>query len=328
MTIAVVEDDANMRLLLQRYLEAAGHRQIKQFSRAEDFLEFSDNTEDELSIVLMDIHLPGIDGVEAVRKYKKFAPDTVSLLAITGEDDPETMERAFEAGCMDYIRKPITKMELLARVESALRISNFLKDLEIKNQRLENYQKKLKEQNRRLKELSYEDSLTGLANKRKFNSFLKREWKRMQRNKLPISLIFIDIDFFKKFNDHYGHEAGDAALKRVGECIKTEVKRPADLAARYGGEEFVVVLPETDLEGAATVAETIRKKTEAMKLNHAPGLKSNFVTVSAGVAARCPDSNSDSNKLVEEADAALYQAKEAGRNRVFLSGETEPFAAD
>ncbi len=169
--------------------------------------------------------------------------------------------------------------------------------------------------NQKLREIATLDSLTKLANRRMFDEYMEKEWRRMIREKAPITLILCDVDYFKRYNDTYGHPAGDRCLQAVANTIKAQVKRPGDLVARYGGEEFVVVLPLTDAKGGFHLAEVIRKGLVALKLVNAGSQISEFVTMSLGVASTIPLLDSSWGKLIKIADEALYQAKEEGRNR-------------
>jgi len=178
---------------------------------------------------------------------------------------------------------------------------------------------KLKTANEILESLSYLDALTGIANRRRFDEVLDSEWKRANRSMLPLSIILIDIDNFKAFNDHYGHKEGDVCLKEVAMSIKDTLKRPADLVARYGGEEFVVILPETNNEGAVTIAEQIRINVEQLKILHQYSVTSPYVTISLGTATIFAKDNINKYDVVELADKALYKAKKAGRNRVAIA---------
>jgi diguanylate cyclase (GGDEF)-like protein len=176
--------------------------------------------------------------------------------------------------------------------------------------------KKLKETNELLKQLSTKDGLTHVANRRSIAEYLEQEWKRSIRNSTPISLILLDIDFFKLYNDTYGHQAGNACLKMIAVSLKNTVKRSGDLVARYGGEEFVVVLPNTNMTGAASVAEDLRENTESLQIPHLNSKVSQYVTVSIGIAATIPPLDSNPFDLLNQADKALYMAKQEGRNRV------------
>jgi diguanylate cyclase (GGDEF)-like protein/PAS domain S-box-containing protein len=181
------------------------------------------------------------------------------------------------------------------------------------------YEEALERANKELEHLAAIDGLTQLLNRRVFDEALEKEWRRMKRDKKPLSLILCDIDFFKLFNDHYGHQEGDDCLKKVASCIKSCVRRPGDLSARYGGEEFGVLLPDTNAMGAIHLAEVIRETVFAMKREHAHSKVSPVVTLSLGVATVDPPSEkSSAGQLLNAADHALYASKKAGRNRVTL----------
>ncbi|MCP4690613.1 MAG: diguanylate cyclase [Desulfobacterales bacterium] len=179
-------------------------------------------------------------------------------------------------------------------------------------------EEELKRLNKKLHMLSTMDALTKLANRRRFDEYLKKEWIRLYRERKPMGLIMCDIDFFKFFNDTYGHQAGDDCLSSVARAIDLNVKRPADLACRYGGEEFTIILPDTSLQGAAHLAESIRKEVEALQVKHAGSKVNDYVTLSLGVSSMVPADRLACEVVVEDADKALYEAKERGRNQVFF----------
>ncbi len=168
--------------------------------------------------------------------------------------------------------------------------------------------------NKKLAAAANIDGLTQIANRRSFNETFEREWLRHKRNKMTLSLVLIDIDFFKKYNDYYGHSSGDDCLIKVASALQSAVKRPVDLAARYGGEEFVVLLPETPIEGAICVAERIAEAIAALRIEHHESEVFDHVTVSQGAASIDPDGELKAVRLIEMADEALYAAKERGRN--------------
>ncbi|MBC8288282.1 MAG: diguanylate cyclase [Nitrospinae bacterium] len=189
---------------------------------------------------------------------------------------------------------------------------------------LQKNQIKLEENNQLLQKLSTEDSLTLIHNRRFFDDFLHNEWKRATRDKYPISLVMIDIDFFKPYNDIYGHQSGDDCLKKVAKAIKDVLHRPADIVARYGGEEFVIVLPETEKPGALKISEEIRNRIEMLKIKHSGNKASSYVTASLGIETIIPDGESkDTKLLIQRADQALYQAKSQGKNRAIVYNATE-----
>jgi diguanylate cyclase (GGDEF)-like protein/PAS domain S-box-containing protein len=182
----------------------------------------------------------------------------------------------------------------------------------------------LKHANRELARLATVDGLTQIANRRAFDAHLEREWRRQLRDQTgPLSLIMGDIDFFKRYNDHYGHQQGDDCLRAVAGAIQTQVKRPADLAARYGGEEFAVILPQTPLEGAQHVADAIRNAVAELQIPHSRSEVAPHVTMSIGVACRVPEATGATAALLNEADAALYAAKSQGRDRVVVHSSSE-----
>lgn len=187
---------------------------------------------------------------------------------------------------------------------------------------LESENQQLQKTGQELHRLSISDALTNLGNRRHFELMLDQEWMRAMRSQTPISLILFDIDFFKRYNDNYGHQAGDDCLRLVAEKIGGFARRPGDTSARYGGEEFVLLLSGTDLTQAATIAETCRACVESLEIPHGYSKVSNFVTVSAGVTSMIPNDETSRRALVETADKALYNAKWGGRNRVALGSST------
>lgn len=175
--------------------------------------------------------------------------------------------------------------------------------------------------NEELRRTSLADGLTGIANRRYFDEFLEREWYRAAREKKPIALLMVDIDFFKAYNDTYGHLAGDNCLKLIARTLDTIPKRSGDIAARYGGEEFAIVLPNTDKQGATTVGEKVRTGIEKLGIEHTGSSISTHVTVSIGIAIMVPESGTTTSMIIAAADGALYQAKKEGRNRIKISGQ-------
>lgn len=187
--------------------------------------------------------------------------------------------------------------------------------LAVKKERL------LREQAEKLRGLAYIDSLTGIPNRRRMDEYLADELRRAARGNEPISVIMADIDYFKQYNDNYGHQAGDFCLQRVANAIKANLRRPADLVARYGGEEFAIVLPETSMDGAVALADDIRKHIESLSIAHEHSEVTGCVTLSLGVASAVPELQLSENTLLSQADEALYRAKQKGRNRVVVYRE-------
>ncbi len=216
---------------------------------------------------------------------------------------------------------------LLGVLVAWLLVKYKIKSLEEEQRKLEilvdEKTKELQNVNKELEQIAHTDWLTGIDNHRQFDKVYQNEWKRCARNKHAISLIMVDIDNFKLFNDAYGHQEGDLCLKKIAKTLKETLRRPADLVARYGGEEFVVVLPDTAIEGALKVAERLRQAVENLKIEHKPSSVSPFVTISLGVASTLPDFNKDLLRLLVHADNALYKAKSLGKNRVQYSKQED-----
>ncbi|MDC0833824.1 diguanylate cyclase/phosphodiesterase (GGDEF & EAL domains) with PAS/PAC sensor(s) [Geitlerinema sp. FC II] len=188
-------------------------------------------------------------------------------------------------------------------------------ELRARNKEIVSLNHQLALANKELEQLANLDGLTEIANRRHFDETLDREWRRMSRQQQPLSLILGDIDFFKRYNDTYGHQAGDWCLKQVAAAFVRAAKRPSDLVARYGGEEIAVVLPNTDCKGGLQVASEIRSHLQAMKIEHGGSPIDKYVTLSLGIATIVPTPTLPETLLVNQADTALYQAKKDGRNR-------------
>ncbi|MCW2235791.1 PleD family two-component system response regulator [Azospirillum canadense] len=255
-------------------------------------------------LVLLDIMMPGMDGYEVCARIKA-DPTTrdIPVIFISAKSEVEDETQGLEAGAIDFITKPISPPIVKARVRNHLL---------------------LKRQADLLRALSFIDGLTGIANRRRFDEALLREWRRCARSHLPLSLIMLDVDHFKAYNDHYGHQAGDECLRAVAGLLDEQVKRPGDLVARYGGEEFVCLLPETDADGAASVAERLRETVAGQRLPHALSPVADHVTISLGVASALPQTDSSPDSLAQLADRLLYEAKRSGRNRVRSGGVDVP----
>ncbi len=185
-------------------------------------------------------------------------------------------------------------------------------------QLLNQTRQKLEKANRELQGLASLDGLTHLANRRRFDEYLNQEWRRLRRSRAPLSLILCDVDFFKRYNDTFGHLAGDDCLRQVAGAIRNAAKRSADLAARYGGEEFAVILPDTDAAGGVCVAQTVLENVRSLHLVHPKSPASPCVSMSLGVASMIPDRDCSPIQLIAAADLALYQAKQEGRDRLIL----------
>lgn len=247
-------------------------------------------------IILLDVMMPGMDGYEVCRRLKGASlTRNIPIIFVTALNQMEDEEKGLTLGAIDYVAKPLSPAIVRVRVKNHLELKRF-------RDRLEN--------------MAMFDGLTEIANRRRFDDFLDTEWKRAGRNKTPLSIILMDIDFFKPFNDHYGHAAGDECLKKVAKTLANCLERPADLVARYGGEEFVCVLPETGEEGAGNVAGQLSEAIRAMQVPHEYSKVADVVTMSLGCLTATGDDHMTPTQIIQEVDKLLYQSKEGGRNRV------------
>ncbi|MBD2086872.1 PleD family two-component system response regulator [Trichocoleus sp. ST-U3] len=298
--VLVVDDDRIMRQLLCQAMQQEGY-QVVEASNGEECL--SAYVRFQPHIVLLDAMMPVMDGFTCCSRLQDIPScDRTPVLMITGLDDKESVDRAFEVGAIDFVTKPIHWPVLRQRVRRLIQQFQLYQQLEVAN--------------RDLQRLATFDSLTGLANRRRFDEYLGQEWRRMLREQLPLSLIFCDIDFFKTYNDTYGHQAGDICLQTVAGALFRVVKRSTDLVARYGGEEFAVILPNTSAAGGLQVATEIRQAVKSLEIVHTKSAVSQYVTLSLGVAGAIPLHDASPEALLKEADEALYRAKAGGRDRV------------
>jgi diguanylate cyclase (GGDEF)-like protein len=247
-------------------------------------------------LILLDVNMPDMDGFETCRRLQaNDLTGDIPIIFVTAKNEHDDETRGLEAGAVDFITKPVNPSVVRARVQTHL---------------------KLKLQADTLRRLSQTDGLTGVANRRQFDEVMLKEWRRCSRNHLPLTLIFIDVDFFKRYNDHYGHQLGDDCLKALARVLKQGLRRPADLLARYGGEEFVCLLPETPLAGAKQTANGLEAAVRALAIPHVESDIAQVVTISLGVASAEPAEGEDPSALLDAADRLLYQAKQAGRGQV------------
>jgi diguanylate cyclase (GGDEF)-like protein len=247
-------------------------------------------------LILLDIIMPGADGYEVCRRIKsdEITKD-IPIIFITAKDREEDEVMGLTLGAVDYITKPFCMPVVKARVNTHI---------------------ELKKHRDKLKLLSDLDGLTGIPNRRRFDEYLKMQWQYAQRSQTFLSLIMIDIDYFKAFNDLYGHGRGDECLKKVAKTLFETVNRPTDMVTRYGGEEFACLLPVTDSDGAAKIAEEMRINVLSLSIPHEHPFPDSRVTISLGVATIKPTLHSTSAVLLNNADHALYEAKRSNRNCV------------
>ena len=287
----LIVDDERINIDILNALLKADHK-IMVATDGEQAIEAAVSGQPDL--ILLDILLPGMDGHQICRKLKS-DPATraipIIFISVMGDAENETM--GFALGAVDYIPKPFNSAVVKARVGVHLR---------------------LKRQNDMLENLASRDPLTGVANRRAYDLACAEEWRRCQREKLPVSLIMIDIDQFKQYNDNYGHGAGDECLTRIAKAISGCIHRPGDMLARYGGEEFAAILSGTHREGAMQMAQQFHAAVANLAISHEHSVVAPHVTVSVGVATTARPDEVTLEQLSRVADKMLYQAKESGRN--------------
>jgi diguanylate cyclase (GGDEF)-like protein len=271
----------------------------------------------DIDLILMDNVMPVLSGTEACEQIKKASHlKDIPIIMVTASNEVSSLKAAFNAGVTDFIRKPFNEIELLMRIRSALALKKEMDNRQAREKELLEITKLLENANKKLREISFLDGLTGIANRRYFDEVCANEWRRCLREKKPITLILADIDCFKAYNDNYGHQVGDECLKKVALAVKQQCRRPGDLPARYGGEEFIMLLSFTDQAGGLYIAQKLRHCVENLAIPHAYSLAGSFVTVSVGLATETPNADNNWKSLLRCADEALYRAKNAGRNKV------------
>jgi len=314
--ILVVDDARLQRELLSKMVEGLGHS-VLLAADGQEAVEMARRHRPDL--ILLDIQMPVKDGYQAAREITRGRDeDWVPIIFLSVSESDQDLEKAIESGGSDYLVKPVSRAVLGAKIASLRRIDDMRRrQIELSQQLQLAYSE--------LELTSQHDALTGVANRGSFDAQLQKEASRARRARTPLSLVLADIDHFKRYNDHYGHQAGDACLRQVAEALQLACRRPADIVARYGGEEFALVLPETPAEGARLVAEVARAAVLACAIAHAPAAGAQYVSVSAGVATAAQGEGSEPRLLLAAADAALYRAKDLGRNRVVVA-DLQPFS--
>jgi diguanylate cyclase (GGDEF)-like protein len=319
--ILVVDDIPDNVDLLYRLLRQHGFNVTTAHSGKEALTVVQNQPPD---LILIDIGMPYMDGYE-VSQFLKANPRTkdIPIIFVSAFGELPNKVKAFEMGGVDYITKPFETAEVLVRVELHLSLRRLQRQLEEQNELLRRevrdrmaIEAALQAANQELQRLAHQDSLTQIANRRCFDLCLNQEWRRLMRESQPLSLILCDVDFFKSYNDTYGHQAGDNCLRRIASAIATAIKRPSDVVARYGGEEFVIILPNTPALGALHIAEEIQTAVSALELVHVGSQISPYITLSMGVTAVVPRAHISPMSLIAAADRALYKAKSSGRDRI------------
>lgn len=295
-TLLIVDDEKQNRLLLTELFGTT--YKIIQAKNGVQALEKARQHRPDL--VLLDVLMPEMDGMSVLRELKRDdATRLIPVIFITALNSATDEENGLNLGAVDYISKPFHPPIVRVRVRNQLQLVH---------------------QRRLLEQLASLDGLTGIPNRRQFDATLLKEWHRCQRNQQPLSLIVADVDFFKKYNDALGHAAGDRVLQEVAATLRQGARRPGDLVARYGGEEFVLLLPETDATSAQALAEGLQQLLQSKALPHPNSSISPLLTLSMGGNTTIPTTATLDPEFFALADAALYRAKNQGRNQVRWTG--------
>lgn len=295
--ILVVEDSPSMQALTAGVVESIGYTALLADSGEDAITVFQQNNVD---LAILDVNLPGIDGFETCRKLREISQnDWFPVIYLSASDSDDYIVKGLDAGGDAYVKKPVNTKVLISIVSAMGRISNMKKELAEANEKLE--------------KLASHDGLTQIPNRRSFEISLEKYWKQSKRQKVELALLIIDVDYFKKFNDKYGHLSGDDCLKQVAQELAQNLLRPFDFVARYGGEEFVILLPEINLEGTQFVANRLVKAIEKLAIPHEDSETSQHVTISMGVVLS--NEVETQQEMITKADQALYQAKANGRNQ-------------
>lgn len=293
-TILIIDDDIHLIRLLSQI--------VKEFGR----VLFATNGEQGIAIakehkpdlILLDVGMVSMDGYEVCRRIKEDEiTSQIAIIFVTANNGMESEIACFEAGAVDFISKPLNPPVVQARVRTHLRLIRNTSALEALAQR---------------------DALTGLYNRGYFDKAIEAEYKRLQRHQLPLGIALIDIDYFKKYNDTYGHIAGDQTLRQVAEALQKATKRPGELVARYGGEEFIALLPQVNEDMLKQYGQMICDAVHALQITHQASAVAEVVTTSVGLFSAIPSADCDPQAFIKQADQALYCAKEKGRNQFQL----------
>ncbi len=328
--VLIVDDRPENLFVLESLIDEPDVELVRANSGNEALAKILDH---DFALVLLDVQMPGMDGYEVAElmrgnKQTKHIP----IIFVTAKHKEQaSIFRGYDSGAVDYLFKPLEPVILKGKIAVFLELYRHKKELQDKTQELdkrladlEELKGLLEKTNAQLTQLSKMDGLTGLLNRRTFDEILYEEWQRGIRFKQPLSILLIDIDHFKAYNDTYGHTLGDDALKEVARKLATSAQRHVDKVARYGGEEFVVILPETDEKGAELMAKRICTAVYQLKIEHVGSSEEKRLTVSVGASTTIPSIDIDPLHAIEVADMKLYEAKAAGRNCWRISQEEVP----
>jgi two-component system, chemotaxis family, response regulator WspR len=274
------------------------------------------------SVILQDLVMPGVDGITLVRRFRAdpLTADT-PIIVLSTKDDPNVKSEAFAAGANDYLVKLPDSIELIARLRHHSATYLYRQQRDEAYRALRESQRQLVETNLELQRLTNLDGLTGLSNRRNFNECLDLYWKIAVRDQSPLTILMIDVDNFKRYNDTYGHLAGDDALKQIATAILATFRRPTDITARFGGEEFIVLLSDTPAEPAQALGHSLCKRVANLCMTTSESLPIKQMTVSVGGASTIPQHGDSGVTLIDIADKALYEAKRLGKNQIVMGAQ-------
>lgn len=326
MSIIIVDKDETSLIKLKNILNKAGYHDLITAFSISDALQKADKGDDiltasNINLLIININSDSIiKECEALKERQHF--NEIPIIAITCSKDSLNFQKVLDASITECISDSNNEAEIMIRIRSVLSLKYEIKRRKALERNLNDMARQLEHTNNMLQLISSQDGLTGIANRRYFDHFLSNEWRRAMRNGSTVSLLMIDIDFFKAYNDIYGHLQGDECLKKIALEIQKTLKRSGDIAARYGGEEFAVVLPGTDLKGALLIAKLINENVIALDIKHKGSTIMDCVTISIGVASEIPNKEESYEDLIKKADLALYKAKNKGRNKIVCWDET------
>lgn len=300
-TVLIVNDSATQRAIIRAFLEPVGCdvQDAKDGAEALDIVSTN-----RPHLILMDIEMPGLSGFDTCKAIRGFLQeDWIPIIYLSAHQQDKNLLEGFASGGDAYLTKPVQPLVLQAIVKAMLRIVTI--------------QEELMSTNKKLEEMAHYDVLTKVMNRRGFDNMFDRMWKHHRRLNIPMTLAIIDVDYFKKFNDGYGHIEGDKCLRRMGEALNHTLLRPIDIAARYGGEEFALLLPGTNAQDAITVIERLQTTIHNMQIPHHLSGVSDVITVSIGYADSTLCDNQE--EFIIRVDKALYTAKNNGRNQAICA---------
>ena len=310
--ILVADDDSFVREMLSAILESVGYTVDTAANGVEALEKF--RSEKKFDLILSDMNMPEMSGLDIIKEIRG-NDNKVPIIILTGNNEISIAIDALKSGANDYLLKDENIQDVIL-----ISIDKVMENYRLKKQNIELLQD-LERKNIELNKMAFVDGLTGISNRRYFEDSLNNEWVKAVKESTPLAVIIIDIDFFKLYNDTYGHQKGDVCLKKVAQKLNESAGVSKNTVARYGGEEFVAVLPGIDERGAGFIANKMISGIASLNIPHESSSVSDIITVSLGVGCGFPNKNMNPADLLQIADRELYKAKESGRNRILISNE-------